>query len=120
MRRGATDDAVGTNDGGGAGVIVAGYFYILASKRNGTLYAGVTNDLIRRVTEHKNGKGCVFTKKHKPHMLVYCEFAEDITDAIQREKCVKEWQRAWKIELIEKQNPDWRDLYEEEFKKIQS
>ncbi|MFA4994928.1 MAG: GIY-YIG nuclease family protein [Bdellovibrionales bacterium] len=90
---------------------MSGYFYILASKKNGTLYSGVTNDLVRRVLEHKEGKIKGFTSEHNVKMLVYFEEAEDITDAIQREKCVKEWKREWKLELIEKFNPDWKDLY---------
>lgn len=92
---------------------MSGYFYILASQRVGTLYCGVTNDLIRRVTEHRNGKGGVFTKKYKVNKLVYYEFAEDISDAIQREKCVKEWKREMKIDLIESGNPLWADMYDD-------
>ena len=89
------------------------YVYILASKRNGTLYIGVTNDIIRRVYEHKNDLINGFTKKYKVHMLVYYEHANDIYSAIQREKSLKKWERKWKIELIETINPDWHDLYEE-------
>jgi len=89
------------------------YVYILASKRNGTLYIGVTNNLIRRVYEHKNDLINGFTKKYKVHMLVYYEHANDIYSAIQREKSLKKWERKWKIELIETMNPDWHDLYEE-------
>jgi putative endonuclease len=92
---------------------MSGYFYILASKRIGTLYCGVTNDLIRRVAEHKNGTVKGFTSEHNVKTLVYYEAAEDISDAIQREKCVKEWKREWKLELIEKFNPDWKDLYDD-------
>jgi putative endonuclease len=73
----------------------------------------VTNDLIRRVTEHKNGTFKGFTSKYETKKLVYYESAEDIRDAIHREKCVKEWKREWKLELIEKFNPDWRDLYDD-------
>jgi putative endonuclease len=91
---------------------MSGYFYVLANKRIGTLYCGVTNDLIRRVTEHKKGLD-KFTAKYGVKKLVYFEFAEDISDAIHREKCVKEWKREWKLELIEKFNPDWRDLFED-------
>lgn len=90
---------------------MSGYFYILASKRNGTLYCGVTNDLVRRIAEHKSGEITGFTARYNVKMLVYYEGTENIADAIHREKCVKEWQRAWKLELIEKFNPDWRDLY---------
>ena len=89
------------------------YVYILASKRNGTLYIGVTNDLIRRVYEHKNDLINGFAKKYKVHMLVYYEHTNDIYSAIQREKRLKKWERKWKIELIETMNPDWHDLYEE-------
>jgi len=89
------------------------HVYILASKRNGTLYIGVTNDIIRRVYEHKNDLINGFTKKYKVHMLVYYEHANDIYSAIQREKSLKKWERKWKIELIETMNPDWHDLYEE-------
>ena len=89
------------------------YVYILASKRNGTLYIGVTDDLIRRVYEHKNDLVNGFAKKYKVHMLVYYEHTNDIYSAIQREKRLKKWERKWKIELIETMNPDWHDLYEE-------
>ncbi len=89
------------------------YVYILASKRNGTLYTGVTNDLLRRVHEHKSGLIGGFTKKYKVHRLVYYEDVNDIYSAIQREKRLKKWKRHWKIELIESMNPDWHDLYDE-------
>ena len=87
------------------------YIYILASKRNGTLYIGVTNDLIKRVYEHRNGIIEGFTKKYRVHNLVYYEETRDINSAITREKQMKKWKRRWKIELIEKINPDWKDLY---------
>ena len=87
------------------------YVYILASKKNGTLYLGVTNDIARRVYEHKNNLVDGFTKKYSVHCLVYFEVCEDVRVAIQREKNIKKWRRRWKIELIEKNNPDWRDLY---------
>lgn len=87
--------------------------YILASKRNGTLYIGVTNDLVKRVYEHKNNLIEGFTKKYSVHGLVYYEQTEDINSAIQREKTLKKWNRAWKIGLIEKFNPGWKDLYNE-------
>ena len=90
---------------------MAGYFYILASNRIGTLYCGVTSDLARRITEHKNGAIKGFTNKYNVKMLVYYEVHDDITNAIHREKCVKEWKREWKLEIIEKFNPDWQDLY---------
>ena len=87
------------------------YVYILASKRNGTLYIGVTNDLVKRVHEHKNGMIEGFTKKYGVHMLVYYEQTNDSYSAIEREKRLKRWKRQWKIELIQKSNPEWRDLY---------
>ncbi|MFH1245589.1 MAG: GIY-YIG nuclease family protein [Candidatus Omnitrophota bacterium] len=88
------------------------YVYMLASRRNGTLYTGVTNDLIRRVYEHKNDLIEGFSKKYGVHRLVHYELFENIEDAIQREKRIKKWQRTWKLELIEKENPDWNDLYD--------
>ena len=87
--------------------------YILASKRKGTLYVGVTSDLIKRVGEHKNNLADGFTKKYGVHMLVYYELHDEMTTAIQREKQIKKWERAWKIELIEKTNPDWNELYDD-------
>ncbi len=89
------------------------YVYILASKRNGTLYIGVTNDLSRRLAEHKNKLISGFTAKYNVHTLVYYESTSDINSAISREKQIKEWKRIWKIELIEKENPDWKDLSED-------
>jgi putative endonuclease len=86
------------------------YVYILASKRNGTLYIGVTNDIMRRVGEHKHGTSDGFTKKYGVNMLVYLEWFSDINDAIRREKQLKKWNRQWKLELIEKDNPEWIDL----------
>ena len=87
--------------------------YILASKRNGTLYLGVTSDLVQRVWQHKNDVVEGFTKRHGVHTLVWYEPHESMESAITREKAIKEWKRAWKLELIEKGNPTWRDLYEE-------
>lgn len=87
--------------------------YILASKRNGTLYIGVTSDLIKRVWEHKSDLVEGFTKQYRVHQLVYYEEHQDMLAAITREKQLKKWNRAWKIELIEKHNPGWRDLWEE-------
>jgi len=84
--------------------------YILASKPNGTLYVGVTTDLARRVDAHRSGVVGGFTKKYGIERLVYFELHDDILEAIQREKRLKKWNRAWKIELIEKTNPDWSDL----------
>ena len=89
------------------------YVYFLASKRNGTLYTGVTNDLVRRVFEHKQGAVKGFTKTHGIHDLVYFEVFDDPTSAIQREKTIKGWPRSWKINKIEEGNPTWRDLYDE-------
>ncbi len=86
--------------------------YILASHRNGTLYTGVTSNLPARVWQHKNGVVEGFTKKYGVHTLVYYEVHEDMRSAINREKHIKKWQRAWKLALIEKQNPTWRDLYD--------
>ena len=87
------------------------YVYILASKRNGTLYIGVTSDLVKRVWEHKNNVVQGFTQKYNVHKLVYYESGIDVSDAITREKQMKKWNRQWKIELIEKNNPGWKDLY---------
>jgi len=87
------------------------YVYILASQRNGTLYIGVTFGLKKRVYEHKMGLVEGFTKKYKIHTLVYYESTSDVLSAIQREKQLKKWKREWKIKLIEKDNPQWRDLY---------
>ena len=84
--------------------------YILASKRNGTLYVGVTSDLARRVEAHRSGVVGGFTKKYHVERLVYFELHDGMFEAIQREKRLKKWNRAWKIELIEKTNPDWSDL----------
>ncbi|PTR08142.1 putative endonuclease [Nitrosospira sp. Nsp5] len=86
--------------------------YILASKRNGTLYIGVTSNLVKRVWEHKQNLGEGFTRKYGVHTLVYFEMHDEMTEAIRREKQLKKWNRLWKIELIEKTNPDWRDLWQ--------
>lgn len=92
---------------------MSAYFvYLLASQRNGTLYCGVTNNLIRRIHEHRTGAVPGFTSKHGVHMLVWYEEHQEITEAIQRETRIKGWKRAWKLELIEAANPQWRDLYE--------
>jgi putative endonuclease len=88
------------------------WVYIMASGRNGTLYIGVTNDLARRVGEHRKGLAEGFTKKYGVKMLVYSEIFDDIQTAIARETRLKKWKRRWKLELIEKHNPDWRDLAE--------
>ena len=89
------------------------FVYILASRRNGTLYVGMTNDLVRRVWEHKQDLVEGFTKKYGVHRLVWFETAERPEAAISREKQLKKWKRAWKLELIEEGNPEWKDLYEE-------
>ncbi len=89
------------------------YVYILASKRNGTLYIGVTSDLVQRIWEHKNDWVDGFTKRYAVHKFVWYEEYEDIEDAIQREKNIKRWRREWKLDLIEQMNPSWRDLYED-------
>lgn len=91
------------------------FVYILASKRNGTLYTGVTSGLIKRTYEHKNSLIDGFTKKYGIHKLVYFEVFDDIKEAIKREKQIKKWNRAWKIRLIEKNNPTWQDLYDKFF-----
>ena len=87
--------------------------YILATKRNGTLYVGVTSEILRRGWEHKSGAIAGFTKTYSIHLLVHVEFYETMPEAIYREKQIKNWKRAWKIELIERANPQWRDLYED-------
>ncbi len=86
------------------------YVYILASRRNGTLYIGVTNDLARRVGEHRDGTASSFTKKHSVKLLVYYEAFDEVTEAIARETRLKKYKREWKINLIEQNNPNWHDL----------
>ena len=86
--------------------------YILANYKNGTLYVGHTGNLKRRVWEHKQGLD-KFTREHKVQRLVYYELFDNFADAMQREKQLKKWRRKWKVTLIEKSNPEWRDLYEE-------
>lgn len=87
--------------------------YILASRRNGTLYTGVTSNLVQRVWQHKNELVDGFTKKYGVHTLVWFEVHETMLSAIGREKAIKEWRRAWKLSLIEAANPSWRDLYDD-------
>jgi putative endonuclease len=87
--------------------------YILANRRNGTIYVGVTSDLGRRIWEHKSDIIEGFTKRYGLHTLVYAEFHTTMAEAILREKRIKNWRRAWKITLIEQSNPAWRDLYDE-------
>ena len=89
------------------------WVYILASQPGGTLYVGVTNDLVRRIFEHREGLVQGFTKRYGVKMLVYFEQHETAIAAIQREKNIKHWSREWKIDLIVSKNPDWRDLYDE-------
>ena len=88
------------------------YVYILSSKRNGTLYTGVTSDIIKRVYEHKQNVVEGFTKKYNIHVLVWYEIHDSAESAINREKQMKKWKRTWKLRLIEKDNPEWIDLYE--------
>ena len=87
--------------------------YILSNKRNGTLYTGVTSDLIKRIWQHRNNFVDGFSKKYSTHLLVYYESHDDMVNAITREKQIKAWKREWKIRLIEEFNPYWRDLYPE-------
>lgn len=87
------------------------YVYIMASKNHGTLYIGVTSDLIGRVCQHKNNLIEGFTKRYGVHNLVYFEASDDVESAIAREKQLKNWHRQWKINLIEERNPNWTDLY---------
>lgn len=89
------------------------YVYILASYKNGTLYIGVTDNLIQRVFQHKNDLAEGFTKKYGVHDLVYYEQHQDINEAILKEKRMKKWKRYWKIKLINQSNPEWNDLYEQ-------
>lgn len=90
---------------------VAYYVYILAREKRGTLYIGVTNDVVRRVYEHREGLADGFTKQHDVNRRVYVEAHDRADQAIQREKSLKRWLRAWKVALIERDNPDWNDLY---------
>ena len=85
----------------------------MASQKNGTLYIGVTNDLIKRVWEHKNNLVKGFTNKYAIHTLVYFEAVENVQSAIKREKQLKKWNRLWKLKLIETENPEWKDLYDD-------
>ena len=90
-----------------------GYVYILANRKHGTLYAGVTSNLSARIHRHKQGTASAFTRRYKVHHLVYFEESGLITEAIRRENTIKGWPRAWKIRTIETVNPDWKDLTEE-------
>lgn len=89
------------------------YLYIMASRRNGTIYIGVTSELIKRIWEHKEGIVKGFTKKYNVQMLVYYEIHKDAEAAIIREKQIKKWNREWKLRLIEEKNPRWQDLYDD-------
>ena len=89
------------------------YVYILASQRNGTLYTGMTSDLVKRVWQHRNGEIDGFTKKYNVKHWVYYEPNKTAESAIKREKQIKKWMRRWKLNLIEKDNPEWKDLYKE-------
>jgi putative endonuclease len=103
-----------TSGEGEEGMEKTGYYvYILASDRNGTLYVGVTSDLVKRIWQHKNDVADGFTKEHGVHRLVYYEAHPDVNEASRREKRLKRWDRQWKLELIETGNPQWRDLYGE-------
>jgi len=94
-----------------------GYTYIITNKKNGVLYIGVTSNLSKRIYEHKNGLMDGFSKKYNLMKLVYYEICDDIKNAIQREKQLKNWHRDWKINLIEKENPNWDDLAENFYEK---
>ena len=87
------------------------FIYILASKRNGVIYTGVTSDLIKRIWQHKNNVNSGFTSRYKVYKLVYYEVHSMAESALRRERRLKEWQRQWKIDLIEGLNPEWKDLY---------
>jgi putative endonuclease len=93
--------------------MAGGWVYIMANRSKGTIYVGVTNDLARRAWEHREGLVDGFTKRYRLKRLVYAERYDDIRHAIQREKNLKHWSRAWKTALIEADNPEWRDLYEQ-------
>jgi putative endonuclease len=88
-----------------------GWVYIMTNRPNGTLYIGVTNNIVRRAYEHKAYTGSAFTKRYRLHRLVYFEWHDDILSAIRREQNMKDWPRAWKARLISRANPEWRDLY---------
>ena len=92
-------------------IMKGGWVYIMTNRPNGTLYVGVTSDIVRRTYEHRTGAIAGFTKRYGLHRLVHFESHEDIRSAIQREKNIKEWPRAWKTRLITHKNPGWRDLY---------
>jgi putative endonuclease len=91
---------------------MGGWVYIMTNKPNGTLYVGVTSDLAARAWQHREGTGGQFTKRYGLKRLVYAEFHDDITQAIQRETTIKHWPRAWKVNLIRERNQNWDDLYD--------
>jgi putative endonuclease len=103
----------GWDDGNRAETVKQYYVYIMASRRNGTLYIGMTNNLCRRAYQHKQKETDGFTKEYDVTRLVYCETCDDVRDAIAREKQLKAWKRRWKLELIEELNPTWRDMYDD-------
>ncbi|MDG2532747.1 GIY-YIG nuclease family protein [Sphingomonas sp. HITSZ_GF] len=90
---------------------MAGYTYIIANRKNGALYTGVTAEMSRRALDHREGAGSKFAARYGIYRLVYVEFHDEIDNAILREKRITKWRRAWKIALIEESNPDWRDLF---------
>ncbi len=92
--------------------MAGGWVYIVTNRRGGTLYVGVTSDIARRAWEHREAAIDGFSQRYRLKHLVYAERHEDIRDAIQREKTIKHWERQWKVDLIEAQNPDWKDLYD--------
>lgn len=92
---------------------MGGFVYIMSNRKDGTLYTGVTADLVRRVWEHRNGAGSVFVRRYALYRLVYYERHDDILTAIHREKTIKTWLRAWKVRLIQRHNPEWDDLSHE-------
>jgi putative endonuclease len=93
--------------------LMGGWVYMVTNKRDGTLHIGVTGDLARRAWEHPEGILDGFTRKYRLKQLVWAEFHNEVLSAIQREKSIKHWPRAWKVELIQAQNPDWNDLYDQ-------
>jgi putative endonuclease len=100
-----------TPTAGGADIVRSFVVYMLASKPRGTLYIGVTNGIIRRVDQHRAGRASAFTCKYAVHRLVWFQEFASAREAIQREKTMKEWPRAWKVNLIERENPHWIDLF---------
>lgn len=97
----------------GLGMNKQAFVYIMTNRLNGTLYVGAATNIVKRIWEHKQGLGSKFTSKYDLHRLVYVESHSSILDAVERERRIKKWNRAWKIEMIEKQNPGWHDLYDD-------